>query len=438
MPSLLALTFAQLSGAFAPHSAAAAPPTTPPVRAIVIRGNTRSQTYVIRNEIETRIGDAYSGSIWNADVQRVRDLGIFWTTAATAETGADGMRLFLDVEEKWTLIPLFGFNRTRDVTEWSGGLYEANFLGRNTRAAFEFSRKRGGNTYQLFHEANRVGRSALYYQIELRKTDELLTVYNQENRDRAEPVGFYEARSTLVFSEVGVRLDSSGIDTLGLYGESRDTRYDLLGNTPEQRRANSFFAFEAPPLRMSHRLGLHLKAGKLHYQDYLFRGRSVHVFAAGAYQVRGVPRIFSRVSADYRRFWIPFRRHNVGLRLYATSTDSPRLEDRATLGGLSEIRGFPDERFSGRHAGLANLEYRYPALDNRYVLTQATAFADAGTAFSGGVLSRDILEKTAASGGIGVRLVVKPIISMMVRFDYAWTVLPYRSRGFALGITQFF
>jgi outer membrane protein insertion porin family len=412
--------------------------SAPTVRDIVIQGNTRTKTYIIRNEIETRPGDPFSPALWEADVQRVRDLGIFWTTAATATTSPAGTRLFLTVEEKWTLIPLFGFSRAGAVTEWSGGLYDANFLGRNTRAGFEFSRKRGGNTFDISVAADRVGRSPLYYQVEILEAHNLHTVYDQADRRAATAVGEYETRSAQALAEGGLRLDAGGNDTLGLYTDARWNRHNLLDHTAEERAINAANAFEAPPERVAHRLGVHLKAGKLHYQDYLYEGSTWNVFASESYQALGTPRFYPKVSADLRRFWVPFRRHNVGIRLLASSTGSTQLEDRVTLGGLGEIRGFPDERFAGRQAWLANAEYRYPVIDNRYTLVQGTGFSDAGSAWDGGFLARDAVRQIALSTGVGVRAIVKPIISMMVRFDVAWTALPYRSKGFSLGITQFF
>jgi outer membrane protein assembly factor BamA len=415
----------------------ALPATGQAVHGVVIRGNTRTRTSVIRNEITTRPGAPFDAARWAADVQRVRDLGLFWTTHTTAATSPRGVDLYLTVEDKWTLIPLLGFNRNDDVTEWTAGLYEANFLGLNHEVGFKIARKRAGNTYSLWNSAPRIGASDYDYYVEANEALSNHVVYDPASGSRETVVGYYTYSRSSFYVDFGRRFDPDAERRAGLVFYVRSNRYSLLDDTAEERAANERSGFEAPPYRYSYRGGLRFSYGKMHYDDYLYRGRRLTAFWLLSYQPVGRPEKFERLSVGYTYMTEPWHRHNAGVHVALGTTGSPYLEDAFSIGGLGEVRGFPDERFYGRNLWLVNAEYRYPALDNRWVLGQVTGFVDAGRVWNGALWTSP-LHDLSASTGAGVRFVVKPIVSMMVRWDYAQTWSPYRRRGYSLGISQFF
>lgn len=408
-----------------------------PVRAVIVQGNHRTRTSTIRYEIDTRPGMAFSRDRWRDDVQRVKDLGLFWTTDTTAATSPAGVKLYLTVEEKWTLIPLFGFDRAGDTTEWSGGLYEANFLGMNQHLGFRFARKEEGDTYSVFNSSERILGTEYSYQVELAEARSVHTAYDRRGLGDEPVRGYYEYRRTAFYLEFGRRFDRDGEFQVAGFFYTRRDRYARLDDTPERREINERTGFAAPPYRFTHRFGLTATLGKLHYNDYIYKGDRLDAYLMTSVQPSGSPRRFERLSLKYTSMAEPFPRHNAALRVLLGSSGSALLEDTFRIGGLSEVRGFPDERFTGQHLWLVNGEYRYPALDNRYVLGQLTGFMDAGRTWNG-LFHESPIAQAAVSTGAGVRLIVKPIATMMVRFDYAYSLSPYRRTGYNLGITQFF
>lgn len=405
------------------------------VKAVVIQGAKRTRDFVIRNEIDTQAGDPYDAKRWAADVQRVRDRGLFWTTDATATTAPDGVTLYLTVEDKWTLIPEFSFDRTAEATEFLVGLYEANLLGTGNELGFRFSRRRGGNTYSAVTENDRVGRTPYSYALEAREGHSYHTVFDQQAGASETTAGYYQYRFTSVYAELGRRLDRDGEQTIGLFYYTRYDRYALWGDDAERDAVNQQTGFAAPPVRLSHRFGFTAAVGKIHYDDYIYRGSRLGIYLRTSAQVIGQPERFDRLSADWKAFAEPFPRHNAGVRFVVGTSNSEDFADRNTLGGVSEVRGFPDERFYGQHVWYGNAEYRYPAVDNRYLLGQVVGFLDAGRAWSGG---SPVDRNLAVSTGGGLRLILKPIFSSSLRFDFAQTLNPYRRQGWTLAVHQFF
>ena len=99
--------------------------------------------------------------------------------------------------------------------------------------------------------------------------------------------------------------------------------------------------------------------------------------------------------ADLRRYWMPFRRNTLALRVIGAASDG--RDPRAfVLGGPSTLRGYNIYDFetvaklSGSRMFLLNAEYRLPLLDylifgwpGRWGLTNfgATLFCDVGAAW---------------------------------------------------------
>jgi outer membrane protein assembly factor BamA len=428
MPAIFSLLIlaAQLS--------VSSPVTSQTVLDVVIQGPKRTREYVIRNEIDTRRGDTYDPARWAADVQRVKDLGLFWTTETTAATRPEGLILYLTVVDKWTLIPEFSFDRTQDATEFAVGLYEANVLGTGKELGFKFARRQRGNTFSVSADADRIGRTPYFTAMEAREANSKHIVYDQTSGAGEATVGYYEYQRTSFYAQLGRRLDRDGEQTVAVFYYTRLNRYQLTDDA-EERAISDENGFRAPPFRISHRFGFTAASGKIHYDDYIYRGSRLTTYVLSSVQTIGTPRRFERLSADWKLFGEPLPRHNAGLRLLAGTGGSSEFEDMFTMGGVSEVRGFPDERFYGQHIWVANAEYRFPAMDNKWVLGQLVGFVDAGRTWTeGGPFDRNV----AVSTGAGIRLVAKPIIATGIRLDFAQTLNPYRRQGYSLGVHQYF
>ncbi len=142
--------------------------------------------------------------------------------------------------------------------------------------------------------------------------------------------------------------------------------------------------------------------------------------------------------ADLRRYWQPFRRNTVAVRLMGASSsgENPRA---FVIGGPWTLRGFnfydyqTVPNLSGRHLAVANFEYRIPLVDYlifgwpaRWGLTDigATLFFDAGAAWNDKVrlTRRDETGSLAFADlrgdyGFGLRA---NFFFLPLKFDWAW------------------
>lgn len=406
----------------------------PTVNAVHVRGNTRTETRVILDEIRTRPGQPFNPQTWARDVQAVKDMGVFWTAGATTAVLPDRRTdLYVNIEEKWTLLPMIQYSQTSDTFQWVLGVWDPNFLGYHVESGVKVTRKRFGNGYTVWTHNPRVGGSRNYFRFKIFSDQPVYYLYDQAAFHDTPRAYFVESRSGGEL-EYGHGFGDDGETKAGFVYSPYTTRYALLENTPEQRAANEAARFAAPPARTAQRFGIRGEFGRLHYDDYVYHGQKLLASVLSTVPVGDTP-FFQTFDAEYQVYAVPAPRHNLAVRAIVGATGSDRLEDAFFVGGLEQIRGFPDQRFYGRYQAYSNVEYRYPIVDNRYAIAQATALADTGTAWSGDFAEAGA--KWGLAGGGGIRILVKPIHRMAVRFDVVRAVTPYARTEFSLGFKQY-
>ncbi len=152
-------------------------------------------------------------------------------------------------------------------------------------------------------------------------------------------------------------------------------------------------------------------------------------------------------TVDLRRYWLPFRRNTIALRLVGAVSegDDPRT---FVLGGPFTLRGYrfydyqTIDNLSGSRLLMANLEYRLPVIDylifgwpGRWGLSGigGTLFCDVGAAWDGALrlTGEDAagdwgLLDLRASYGLGLRT---RLLMLPLKFDWAWKTDLRRSEG---------
>lgn len=404
------------------------------VNAVYVNGNSRTETQVILDEVRSRPGKPFRADTWARDLQAVKNMGIFWTAAATAATRPDRRTdLYLNVEEKWTLLPIIQYAQTSDTFQWTLGIWDPNFLGYHVESGVKITRKRFGNGYTVWTHNPRVGGGRNYFRFKIATEQPVYYLYPQA-RFVDDPRAYYVEDRSGGELEYGHAFGDDGEYKAGLVFSPYTTRYELLTNTADQRKANTASGFQAPPSRTAQRLGVRAEFGTLAYDDYVYDGQKLLATVLSTIP-SGDERLFHTVDAEYQAYAVPWPRHNFAMRAVVGATGSERIQDAFFVGGLEQIRGFPDQRFYGRYEAFTNVEYRYPVLDNRYFIAQATALADTGTAWTAGVA--ELGEKWGVAGGAGLRVLVKPIHRMAVRLDVVRAVRPYERTEFSLGFKQY-
>jgi outer membrane protein assembly factor BamA len=106
------------------------------IDSVIVTGNAKTKEYIILNEMTLKPGSAVTPEALAFDRSRIYSLGLF-TRVDLSNESVDGKEiLFVDVSERWYIIPLplFGF-RDGDPKKpyYGGGVLHNNFRGRNQK-----------------------------------------------------------------------------------------------------------------------------------------------------------------------------------------------------------------------------------------------------------------------------------------------------------------
>lgn len=105
------------------------------ISAIVVRGNSVTESYVIEREMSLQVGDVATTTALSKDRDQIYNLGLFNRVELTQSHDT----LYVDVVERWYLfpIPLLGF-RYNDFSKvyYGLGVTHQNFRGRNEKIMF--------------------------------------------------------------------------------------------------------------------------------------------------------------------------------------------------------------------------------------------------------------------------------------------------------------
>ncbi|HEX7573535.1 MAG TPA: POTRA domain-containing protein, partial [Bacteroidota bacterium] len=133
---IVALVFFLHAGAAAQDTVRAASPALGVVDTIIVGGNDKTEAYVILDEMTIKPGSILTYEAIEYDRGRIYSLGLFTRVDILYDSLGTQHFLFVDVRERWYLVPLpiFGF-RDGDTHKFyfGGGLLHYNFRGRNQK-----------------------------------------------------------------------------------------------------------------------------------------------------------------------------------------------------------------------------------------------------------------------------------------------------------------
>ena len=182
-------------------------------------------------------------------------------------------------------------------------------------------------------------------------------------------------------------------------------------------------------------LNFNAKVGRLDYNSYLIDGIEWSSKLELSSKSLGSELEFFRLEEELSWFkTLPFR-STIGARFglgISTVSSEPYMY---YLGGLDRIRGFKESRFRARNYWLSNLEYRIPSWNSRWLVLQHVFFYDGiGIALK----KNDLAEQSAASVGLGIRVISPKIYRLVLRLDYAHPIHKDDETPISFGVQQFF
>ncbi|MBN2241683.1 MAG: BamA/TamA family outer membrane protein [Acidobacteria bacterium] len=374
------------------------------VREIKIAGLRLTGESIVRNQLASQAGKAYTRETEKLDYRWLDRLGVFASIRTAACVIENEVVLTIEVREFPPVIPYPTLNIT-DENGASGGLgtRATNLMGR--AVALSGSSKFGGLTE--IH-------TGLHAPWLLRRREWYSVRYDY--RDRVNKDDAYRENSHELELRVGLSLHpdwmlsgrfgflSMGSDTAGitLSPDSRDTT-PYLGLVLEYDGRDSF---SNPHQGWQGIFDIAQNGGFL-----------------------GGDGDFATAQIDIRRYQPITSRQFLALFLYGTiqssvvGRDVPVYRDYQ-IGGTNSVRGWDSGARRGNNQFLSTLEFRYELVPPKtfrvyryelYAGLQLAAFADLGTAWSGGSgFTRNVI----AGGGFGFRFLV-PFVKM-VRLDFGF------------------
>jgi outer membrane protein insertion porin family len=389
---------------------------------IKVEGNTKTRTAVILRDLRTKPGDIFYLPRWQRDLNRLYNLGFFEQIIPEEEPGNPGeLNITLRVKERPTGRLNVGF--AVDPRQRIIGLaevYETNFRGRGQTLGLNFQSTggRNGNSIEfLFTEPyldkRRTSLSlSLYDKLVYRFTSSffggavdpnLEERYDERRRGITLSVGrpygdFFNA--ILGFRTEDVRTNRVATDESGgfIRQDGSLLSFTIKGvyNTRD---------FDLDPA-MGQYLSLTLEPGTTNIRSAEQRFLNEGVVRLGRSS-------FLRTSLDYRFYFSPQgrrstpddRRHVFALRAYyGFVTGNIPFFEQMFIGGAETLRGYPEDRFWGKHAALLSLEYRIP-VEKAFT---AVLFVDMGHAWGGYPTVNNFTQSRSFSPqvgyGIGIRV----------------------------------
>ena len=418
------------------------------IASIDIDGLNWTKPYVVRRELLFEEGDrATYAEVWES-VKRIRNTHIFrkvtfdlersptdfgpgdMSAAEALERAREGestVRLRIDVDERWTLRPIFSFNRGGGTQRLVVGVLDINFLGRYLGLGARYDRFGPTNSFLFWAYDPRFLGERLRVGVNAGTSNRIYTLFD----DSAQVEGGFLLRRLDAGVQVSREwlwwLDSSFGMSLQFDEMSLDFISDETAELQRQRGIPSdarlvFFEFGT-------------SFGRINEDNYIYDGQSLGLGLDIASEALGSTHNVTRFSIGARLFRRLPLKSNLGLRLGVGFADSDVIQQKYFLGGLDAIRGFFHDQFRGEQYWLAGAEFRIPSLDYRWFVLQHTAFIEVAHVSA---QIDDYLRLSGASAGVGVRIIIPKIDGFIARFDYAFPLYGRAASPLSFGGGQFY
>jgi outer membrane protein assembly factor BamA len=391
------------------------------IERIRLNGLDRTQAYVVERELLVQPGAPFSAWALAESLQRIKNLLIFTDVRATLTyPSLETVQITIELTEKWTTLPIMGFGGGGGQEFIRLGLYDVNLFGRFLELGGRIDLAGEQTAGELwFFEPRLLGQKlklGINPGIEQRvylQRDAVGSILSEDRLRR------YRLTSSLEWS-VSERL---------LLGAVHRVAYDELAQDAAVSNTSVSTLWQLP--------GLRLRLGRLDYEEEQVAGvlgewAWDHGFPTSTQaepfdQLLGKAQVFFALPG----FW------NLGSMLQCGWNNSESPQFQTYLGGLEQVRGFPQDIVAGNTFWQWNSELRWSGIRSDWLVVQSVLFLDAGkTALDWNALWQSA-GQPIASAGCGVRLISPRIYRLSVRLDYA-LALNRPFRGISFGVQQFF
>lgn len=393
-----------------------------------VHGNYKTKTSVVDKEIKDLVSKEANKKTIAMIKRRLWNLRLFSKIKITRKK----QFLKIEVEERWTLIPIAKFSSGGGSSYYALGAYDINFLGNNTEVGAQYENLNGFDAGvawfrkpQFLKDRNLTIGMDIW---SINRVRRLFTENGEENgaftlkRNRIN--SFIEKRWKEDFYSLGVQVD-----------QHLDRVFER-GLSDEQKKKNTENSFSPDEENDSTWWSLYGFIGRLNYVNYLVDGNQLS-FKASHIQSNENYYQLSLKYSFYHQFKDQFN-SNFAFQLLASQSNINLRQYQNYVGGLSEVRAYEDGQFFGKSFVQANVEQRFDVFQSESFVTQGAVFVDAAGVGKTVSEASKISGNTLLSSGVGLRFISPKIFRFVARLDYAQSFSRYQNKGISFGIQQFF
>jgi len=397
-----------------------------PIERFSFQGNKRTTESTILKIADLEIGDSISDSILSRANQRLLKTELF-TSCSTYIT--DTSTVAFEIVEKWAIIPFISFQGNgNEFALFNTGLYDANFLGKAAVIGGDYTYLYGTHSGHIFGMKDNIGSHNLKITGRIRNQNGINRWFDSTGAIEA---GFLVNRKQ-IFLSAELPID----DKLTLSFSStvlKDSLSESIGKINfDSLNSDHDYHFSGKNSAIVPNIAVR-------YSNFTYKAITYSGWGAKA----GYARAFESEQDGYNSFSIAGQwykelplQSNFCINAELFGADGHGLTNLFYVGGMNGVRGFPDSFFRGKGLAKANVEYRIPSLNTKWITLQHVFFTD--YALVSPRLSELDKAVSIGSGGLGIRIMSPKVYSFMIRFDYGWGLTPLKKQAVSFGTTHYF
>ncbi len=394
----------------------------PRINEIVIQGNKRTKTYVIKRNIPLKDGDLFNSTYLRHSIMRLRNLGFFEDVTVGFEPveDSDDMDVIITVKEKRSASLIFSVSYGSS-SGFGGGVSfrESNIGGRGR--VFEIGFDRGDYENYWFSLSDPYMDKKTYswkFGAYVRDDDDITYRYNDGHGHRFNVFEYEEKRKGL-FGGFGRKFGNDEQFSWFLTADwhKSEIRWEDTAGGQSVTSSKEWFQKIVDEDSLNSKVfSTTLEISHNHVDKYLS-------YPKGDRQTIGIEQSWEALGGewDFTKYWaeaiayIPLmglediidlgqtedRPIILALRVRAgSSSGTIPLSERYSLGGANSLRGYESGDFKGHEMFLGNAELRIP-IDENFSLV---VFYDIGNAWDKTIGAGFDLNDLEDSPGVGVRV----------------------------------
>lgn len=335
-------------------------------------------------------------------------------------------KLTLDVQEKWTVIPVLRGAYGGGTPLVVAGLYDSHVngslwtLGAETRTYG--SSPTGG---VIWFRAPRWKEGSHYLNFEVWRDNRVRSLY--DHRDQAIAAVYGSALAIHADYLLPIPSLSSSFQ-LGMrlqYRDQQDLDWDGLLQSNEGLETLNLEK-ESTKTTLVRMIYDNVSVSQINLNGFRF------LLSGGPVYSEKKTRLYWEQETFYYKLWP--NDWNLAFHQFLSLTSSKSYQSLTFLGGFDSIRGIPDGVLVGNKAIYGNLELRKLFYRSQYSWLQSAIYVDHGSA---ALTASELSESGRSSFGVGLRLAVPQVHRLMFRLDYAWSLDRPGTSSVSAGLNQF-